>query len=305
MDTEGAEWGVIRDISSETLSKFAQITFEFHNVASLYFLDYEETLAIFEKLNRTHQVIWIHANNFGTVEQAGDILMPDTLEITYANRNYYQFQPCEYSCPLSIDEPNHSLRPDVELDNFGTKNMESEISNTIQKELFKFYEIDRDNKGMDIGCEAKINNQDFVVIRLSDKLNEQESVIDNQNNKLNEQRSVIDDQNNKLNEQRSVIENQNTKLDEQHSVIEYQNAKLKEQSNIIENQYSEIQTRENRISVLTVETREKSDTIDALRQQLEQTKNELDSLYNSRSWKITTPLRKIFTFFRKVFKREK
>lgn len=273
MDTEGAEWGVIRDISSETLSKFSQMTFEFHNVASTYFLSFEETLAIFEKLNRTHQVIWIHANNFGAVEQSGNIVIPDTIEITYANRNKYQFQPCEYKCPLNIDEPNHSVRPDVELDNFGAYNS----NDIIEKNSLKFFENDE--------CKD-----------ISAEINEF---------KNNAQDSIIEAQTAKLNEQDSIIEAQTAELNEQVSIIENQNARLSEQQSVIDNQMSEIRTRDNRINMLLRESEEKSDVISSLQHQLEQTKNEINLLYHSRSWRMTAPMRKIFALFRKLFKGDK
>ncbi|MCI8479246.1 MAG: hypothetical protein HFE97_13105 [Oscillospiraceae bacterium] len=119
MDVEGAEWEFIHQVGSEILNRFSQLTFEFHHVANPDFLNCEDTLAVFEKLNQTHQVIWIHANNYDIAERAGEVILPNTLEITYANKNQYQFEPTEYDCPLSIDEPNYYLRPDIELKGFG------------------------------------------------------------------------------------------------------------------------------------------------------------------------------------------
>lgn len=158
--------------------------------------------------------------------------------------------------------------------------------------------------------DAEQNIRDYVKSQNSisksylNDIEQRNIIIDSQAAKLNEQSSVIENQNTKLNEQDSVIETQIAKLNEQGLLVENQFTKLNEQSGIIENQSSEIQARDNRISVLTMETMKKSDTIESLQQQLEQVRNELGSLYNSRSWKITTPLRKIFTFFRKIFKKE-
>ena len=66
----------------------------------------EEIINVLTKINKTHQSIWVHANNAGRVEQARNIVIPDLLEITYVLKDRYDFEDIEYSCPLDIDEPN-------------------------------------------------------------------------------------------------------------------------------------------------------------------------------------------------------
>ncbi len=143
MDVEGAEWSVIRDVPQDILSLFSQIIFEFHHVSTPFFLNFQESLSVFEKLNRTHQVIWIHANNFDVAEELDGITIPNTLEITYASKCEYKFEQTEYSCPLSIDEPNYRIKSDIELKNFGDIQTEVENNESITTEAIwigYFYE---------------------------------------------------------------------------------------------------------------------------------------------------------------------
>ena len=62
MDVEGAEWGFLSQVDSETLSQFSQITLEFHNVINNR--DTKQVLEALRKLNITHQLIHVHANNY-------------------------------------------------------------------------------------------------------------------------------------------------------------------------------------------------------------------------------------------------
>lgn len=116
MDVEGAEWDFFDTVSPYILNLFEQMTFELHGLTNTK--NRKRIISALEKVNKTHQAIWVHANNAGNAEQAGDIVMPDLLEITYANRNNYTFLSTEYHCPLDIDQPNLKNRSDIELVNW-------------------------------------------------------------------------------------------------------------------------------------------------------------------------------------------
>lgn len=150
-----------------------------------------------------------------------------------------------------------------------------------------------------------IEQKNIIIDTQTKNLNEQGLLIEGQATKLNEQSLIIENQTTKLNEQCSIIEGQTAKLNEQGSIIETQTVEINEQSVVIKKQLSEIETKDNKISTLLENVNEKVNVIEALQQQFEQVTNELNSLYNSRSWRITTPLRAVFTFFRKNFKKEK
>lgn len=122
MDVEGAEWDFLNSVSSDILNQFSQMTFELHGVTDTG--NSRQVIAALEKMNRTHQAVWVHANNAaGGAEQAGDIVMPGLLEITYVNRQQYRFLPVEYHCPLDIDMPNIVDYCDIELYGWGSEDM--------------------------------------------------------------------------------------------------------------------------------------------------------------------------------------
>lgn len=125
MDIEGAEWGFLSNISSDVLKHFPQMTFELHGLT--YMENGERMIASLEKINRTHQAVWLHANNNGGAERAGDIVVPRLLEITYVSKEKYSCAPTEYDCPLSIDAPNIEEYPDIGLFGWGSLNSGSKF----------------------------------------------------------------------------------------------------------------------------------------------------------------------------------
>ena len=93
MDVEGAEWDFLETVKSETLKQFDQIVFEFHDlVRNLTIERIGKMISNLKKLNQTHQVIHIHANNHVAAVNYEDDLYPDCLEVTYANRASYEFE---------------------------------------------------------------------------------------------------------------------------------------------------------------------------------------------------------------------
>lgn len=105
MDVEGAEWDFLANVPPQVLSHFRQITFEFHRLTDTKLS--RQILFGLEKLNKTHQLVWIHANNFGHVENAGeDLEIPAYMEVTYLNRSVYQTRKGSCCFPLEIDMPD-------------------------------------------------------------------------------------------------------------------------------------------------------------------------------------------------------
>lgn len=117
MDVEGAEWDFLDTVKEETLCRFRQMTFEFHDMT-----DSENLLLhirVFEKLNKYFLPVWIHANNARGVERAVKTEIPPLLEITYVRKESYELIPIRYSTPIEIDYPNVSTLWDIELKGWG------------------------------------------------------------------------------------------------------------------------------------------------------------------------------------------
>lgn len=118
MDVEGAEWDFLEHTSSEILSQFLQITFELHRLTDSG--NSEQIIHCLNKINKTHQAVWIHANNFGYVEKAEDGLeIPAYVEITYLNKSVYRTESGACVFPLDIDMPDYPGIEEYMLGNWG------------------------------------------------------------------------------------------------------------------------------------------------------------------------------------------
>lgn len=118
MDVEGAEWSFLSTVPAETLGKFDQIVFEFHG------LIYQKTqaemstvLACLAKINQTHSLVHLHANNFASFMIFDDkILFPEVLELTYVKTSNYELVDDEnIFLPIPLDQPNNFRRQDIPL----------------------------------------------------------------------------------------------------------------------------------------------------------------------------------------------
>lgn len=114
MDIEGFEWSVINQSSEETLKKFDQIVMEIHNINSS--TNKEEIIRALEKLNKTHGMVHIHANNnIGQIVFNGNYITADALEITLLNREKYNLKDSEIIVPTNIDQVNNTYYRDLFL----------------------------------------------------------------------------------------------------------------------------------------------------------------------------------------------
>ena len=114
MDVEGAEWGFLERVSQETLRQFSQMTFEFHRMLNPDKPDL--VLDIFRKLNQTHQLIHLHANNNGSYISFGGRNFCTVIEASYVLREGHTFNDdYDVSLPLSLDSPNAKRIEEIEL----------------------------------------------------------------------------------------------------------------------------------------------------------------------------------------------
>ena len=114
MDVEGAEWGFLRQTSSETLSRFSQVIFEFHAVNDLK--DYELILEGLKKLNQTHKLVHLHANNWGYHLEIGGKNFPTTYEVSYVLKDKYNVvDDYDPDLPLDLDSQGSIYIPDCKL----------------------------------------------------------------------------------------------------------------------------------------------------------------------------------------------
>jgi hypothetical protein len=106
MDIEGFEWDVLQALPREFLIQFAQIVAEFHCFTTI---DedggYGKITGALQKLNETHQLIHVHANNCGHLGLIGGVPLPDAFEVTYVRIADHQFEECRRVFPTPLDMP--------------------------------------------------------------------------------------------------------------------------------------------------------------------------------------------------------
>jgi len=115
MDIEGGEYSWLLQINETELSKFKQIVIEFHGINNdEWGCSYENKIKCLEKLSSTHYIVHAHGNNFGLTQNN----IPDVIELTYVNKNYFKTPPELNKQPLPIknlDFPNYCVIEDFNL----------------------------------------------------------------------------------------------------------------------------------------------------------------------------------------------
>ena len=122
MDIEGSEWEWLCALSKTTLNKISQLVIEFHFLLMIddevkanneLLLDmFLERMKTIEKLNETHVMCHIHANNFSPNMKFNDNLIPTVIECTFINKKIFTedskhllFENIR-SLPTIFDAPN-------------------------------------------------------------------------------------------------------------------------------------------------------------------------------------------------------
>jgi hypothetical protein len=119
IDIEGDEWQCLADADPALLELCPQIVCEFHHLHRLAEPEFAElAYRCFTKLCTGFFVCHVHANNCGNVYNLGNVMVPDTLEITFANRTHYQPVDSLEIFPTPIDMPNQPGRADIFLGAF-------------------------------------------------------------------------------------------------------------------------------------------------------------------------------------------
>jgi hypothetical protein len=90
MDIEGGEYQWLLNIDKVQLTNFKQIVIEFHGITNnTWGCNYDEKIKCLTKLSDTHYLVHAHGNNHSHVENN----IPDVIELTYVNKNYFNSVP--------------------------------------------------------------------------------------------------------------------------------------------------------------------------------------------------------------------
>ena len=115
MDIEGCEYQWLLSLDEEKLIKFKQIVIEFHGIITDdYTCVFNKKYCLY-KLLKTHVIIHAHGNNYDLVNNG----IPNVIELTFVNKNYFTIQPELNKTKLPIidlDFPNNPNNNDINLD---------------------------------------------------------------------------------------------------------------------------------------------------------------------------------------------
>jgi hypothetical protein len=119
MDIESSEWPVLEACTADVLKHFSQVLVEFHDIdraVDAYWM--RRATAVMKNLDEMFGVYHVHANNWSPMAVIGNVYFPSTIEVSFANRRRYQFEPSNEIFPTALDRPNNPLRPDIYLGTF-------------------------------------------------------------------------------------------------------------------------------------------------------------------------------------------
>ncbi len=114
MDVEGYERDVLANIPQNVLCQFDQIVIELHG---LHKKDSQKVMKkALENLTGHFKVIHIHGHNGGPVMYCGELVTPNTMEVTLVNENKYSLESGEgVVLPRMLDYPIDPALPEVWL----------------------------------------------------------------------------------------------------------------------------------------------------------------------------------------------
>jgi hypothetical protein len=119
MDIEGAEWPVWESTPPAALARFSQILCEVHWLERLADAEYRARVyRIFAELSNHYAVVHVHANICGGIANIGNVVFPNVLEISFANRQMYDFEPTDELFPGPLDISCDAYSPDMYLGSF-------------------------------------------------------------------------------------------------------------------------------------------------------------------------------------------
>jgi hypothetical protein len=117
IDVEGHEWEALIETDSAEFKKFSQIVIELHGLAD--YSDHDahlRRLYVLRNLAATHQVVHLHANNWGGYKIVGGKPVPDVVECTWVRRDLFTFSEFDRnSLQVHKDVPNNADKADIEI----------------------------------------------------------------------------------------------------------------------------------------------------------------------------------------------
>jgi hypothetical protein len=119
VDIEGDEWHALDATEPSLLAHCTQIVMEYHHLDRLVEDGFAGVAArVLAKFQADFFVCHVHGNNCGNLVNAANVVFPETLEVTYANRRLYKPAMEVEIFPQALDMPNQPGRADLFLGAF-------------------------------------------------------------------------------------------------------------------------------------------------------------------------------------------
>jgi len=115
MDVEGAEWSALSSNLKNILERFSQMVIEVHWPFSGTSRAKLRRLRTLRKLNKTHRVVHLHANNYGDVASLEGVNIPNVIEITYLRKRGHHFVPAKEHFPTILDIANEPSKSEISM----------------------------------------------------------------------------------------------------------------------------------------------------------------------------------------------
>lgn len=108
MDIEGGEYDALLNMSDTSLQRFDYLLIEFHLLQRLYYRDFLQLADnVFEKLFKNFSIVHMHPNNCDPLMNYKDVSIPNTLEISFVNKNLIpMLDKADIDLPHKLDQKN-------------------------------------------------------------------------------------------------------------------------------------------------------------------------------------------------------
>lgn len=113
IDIEGDEWKMWANTRPENLKKIRQFVCEFHN-----FPMFEGAIETVSKLFEQFRVVHVHGNNCDIAFSYKNQVVPRVIELTFANKDFYDLEVSGEVFPSELDAPNNERAEDFILNTF-------------------------------------------------------------------------------------------------------------------------------------------------------------------------------------------
>lgn len=113
IDIEGHEYESLLFLDSIYLERCDQIVVEFHDIYTELTTSNSNLKRCLDKLNKTHQVVAVHGNNYGGSIHIRGNDYPDVIEISWLNRKFYEFTEGINTFNHPLSSPNNIKLDDL------------------------------------------------------------------------------------------------------------------------------------------------------------------------------------------------